>query len=228
MVSLLVFVLVPVAAGMLFGAMARDAGINGDGVEVSVNLLGPGILSGHAESVRLTGDNVNVPHGVVGHLDLTLGDVSLAERTFSTVSGRLTNVTLNGPAGAIVVIDSVQLEGPANRARAIANVSAAEASKVVKSVATTAGVPVDSVQLKDGSLTIESHGMRTDAVLRVAGAALVLDRAGATSAVLLAPAPSEDWQLQSITVTPGGIRLGLNVDAARLARAMSGGARPLQ
>ena len=99
MVSLLVFVLVPMAAGMLLGSVARDAGLGGDGVKVSVNLLGPGLLAGRAESVNVQGDNVSVPHGVVGHLDLTLGDVSLADHSFSTVSGRLTDVTLNGPGG---------------------------------------------------------------------------------------------------------------------------------
>lgn len=222
MVSLLVFVLVPMAAGMLLGSVARDAGLGGQDVNVSVNLLGPGLLSGRAESVNVQGDNVSVPHGVIGHLDLTLGDVSLADRSFSTLSGHLTDVRLTGPTGSVLV-QTVVLSGPSNHTRANGSVSAVEARKLVMQVAETVGVPVDSVQLKDGSLTLVSGGHRTSGTLRIAGSALVLDRPGTQSTVLFAPAPSEGWQLQSVTVTPDGIQLGLSVDAARLAASMGAG-----
>jgi hypothetical protein len=222
MVAVLVFVVVPIAAGSLLGSLARDAGIGGDTVKVSVNLLGPGILSGRAESVNIQGDNVNVPHGVVGHLDLTLGDVSLSDHTFSTVSGQLTDVRLSGLGGSVVV-SSVEVDGPSNRTRANGTVTASEARKLVKQVATTTGVAVDSVQLNDGSLTLVTNGHRTDATLRIAGTALVLDRPGEQSTVLFAPATSEDWQLQSVSVATDGIQLGLSVNAAKLAALMGPG-----
>jgi hypothetical protein len=225
MVSLLVFVLMPVAASMMLGSIASHAGLDGDGMKVSVNVLGPGILTGRAESVNVQGDNVNVPHGVVGHLDVTLGDVSLSDHTFSSVSGQLTDVTLNGPGGPVLV-QTVVLSGPSTRTRANGTVSASEAKKLVKQVAATVGVPVDSVLLKDGSLTLVSGGQRTDASLRIVGTALVLDRPGAQPTVLFAPAPSEDWRLQSVTVTTDGIQLGLSIDAARLAQALGAKVAP--
>ncbi len=225
MVSLLVFVIVPVAAGMLLSSIASDAGLGGAGMKVSVNMLGPGLLSGHADTVNVQGDNVDVPHGVVGHLDVTLGDVSLSDHSFSTVSGQLTDVTLKGPSGSVVV-QSVDLSGPSNHMRATGTVSLSEAKNLVKQVAVNVGVAVDSVQLKNGSLTLVSGTQHTDASLRIMGHALVLDRPGQQSTVLFAPAPSEDWQLQSVSITADGIQLGLSVDAAKLAHALDSGGVP--
>ena len=225
MVSLLVFVIVPVAAGMLLGSIANDAGLGRDGVNVSVNMLGPGLLSGRADSVNVQGDNVDVPHAVVGHMNVTLGNVSLADHSFSTVTGQLTDVTLKGPGGSVVV-QSVDLSGPANHMRATGTVSVSEAKKLVQQVAENVGVAVDSVQLKNGSLTLVSGSKHTDASLRIAGTALVLDRPGQQSTVLYAPAPSEDWQLQSVSITTDGIQVGLSVDAASLAHALDPGQVP--
>lgn len=218
----MVFVVVPIGAGMLLGSIATDAGMGGHGMKVSVNVLGPAILDGRAESVNFQGDNVNVPHGVVGHVNVTLDNVSLSDHTFSDVSGQLTDVTLKGPGGSVLV-QSVDLSGPSNDTQAMGSVSVAESKKLVKQVAATVGVSVDSVQLKNGTMTLTSGGQQTDASLRIAGAALVLDRPGTQSTVLFAPAVSEDWQLQSVTVTPDGIQLGLSVDTEKLAASLGTG-----
>lgn len=224
MVTLLAFVIAPLAANMLAGSAARDAGLTGDGVQVSVNLLGPAILSGRAESVNVQGNNVNVPHGSVGHLDVTLGNVSLSDHTFSTVSGELTDLTLNGPGGPIVV-GNVDLCGPSSRTRAKGTISAPEARKLVKNVAVSVGLVVESVQLKDGSLALVSSGQKIDASLRVAGGALVMDRPGEQPTVLFAPATSDAWQLQSVIVSAAGIQLAFSVDAASLAQSLGAGAK---
>jgi hypothetical protein len=110
--------------------------------------------------------------------------------------------------------------------RATGTVSLSEAKNLVKQVAVNVGVAVDSVQLKNGSLTLVSGTQHTDASLRIMGHALVLDRPGQQSTVLFAPAPSEDWQLQSVSITADGIQLGLSVDAAKLAHALDSGGVP--
>ncbi|MEA2623246.1 MAG: hypothetical protein QOH61_2156 [Chloroflexota bacterium] len=219
---LVVFVLVPLVAGPLLGSIARNAGLQGDDMTVSVDLLGPALLAGRAESVHVDATNVDVPHGVVGHLELTLEDVSVADHSFSALSGTLSDVRISGPGGIPITVKTVELDGPASRTRAHGTITGADARQLVKAIAAGAGVPVDGVQLHDGSLTLESRGLRTDAALRVAGRALVLDRSGAPSIVLVAPEPSEDWELQDVTVTATGIQVQLNVDAAALAKALEG------
>jgi hypothetical protein len=221
LVGLLAFFVVPLVAATLLGSIARDAGLHGDNVSVTVNLFGPGLLSGRAESVHLEGTNVNVPHGVVGDMDMTLSDVSIADHSFSTVSGTLLNLRLSGPGGTSVNVRSVDVQGPSNRARANGTIGAADARALVQAVATNAGVPVDSVQLKDGTITLIKGNLHTEAALRVSGTALVLDRGGVQSTVLLSPATSEDWQLQSVSVTPAGIQVGMTVDAVGLAQTLS-------
>jgi hypothetical protein len=213
---------VPIAASRLASDLARDAGFSGTNLKVSVDLLGPQLLSGAARTVRLEGDDVGVPHGVVGHVDVTLDDVSLSNHSFSAVSGTLTGVRLNAPGGPVTV-GTVTLEGPSQRMRATGSLSASESRKLVRNIAKGAGIAVDNVQLKNGKVTLENGSQSQDASLRIAGNALVLDQPGRPSTVLLAPAPSEKWQISSVDVSPAGISVGLDVDAQGLANQLTGG-----
>ena len=222
LLAVLVFVIVPVFVAPMIASMLRDAGLSNQDMNVSLNLFGPAILSGRAQSVRVQAQDVNVPRGVVGQMDLTLQDVSMSDHSFTSVSGSLHNVRLNGPNGVPVVINSIQVDGPAGDAHAQGSMSAANAQSLVTAVASSAGVSVDSVKLGNGELTITSGSKTTHAKLRVAGRALILDQAGGDSTVLLAPPPSEDWQLDGVTVTPDGIEVDVSVDAAALANSLSG------
>jgi hypothetical protein len=82
------------------------------------------------------------------------------------------------------------------------------------------------VKLGNGQVTITSGNTTTQADLRVVGRALVLDQSGGTSTVLVAPAPSENWALQGVTVTPSGIQVDMTVDASALAAQLYGTASP--
>ena len=82
---------VPIGASQLASNLAREAGFTGSNLRVSVDLLGPATaVRRRADPSRLEGDDVGVPHGVVGHVDVTLDDVSLSDHSFSAVSGTLT------------------------------------------------------------------------------------------------------------------------------------------
>jgi len=93
---------------------------------------------------------------------------------------------------------------------------------LVREIAGQAGVAVDAVTLRDGSLTIERDGQATQAQLRVAGDALILEPAGTDPVVLLAPAPSESWRLRDVRITPAGMMVDVTVDARQLVSLMSG------
>jgi hypothetical protein len=212
---------VPIGAAQLVSNLAREAGFSGSNLKVSVDLLGPQLLSGAAQSVHVEGDDVGVPHGVVGHVDVTLDDVSLSDRTFASVSGTLTDVKINAPGGPVTV-GTVNLDGPSRRMHAMGILSATESRKLVRDVASDAGIQVDNVQLQNGTVTLENGSQTVNASLRVAGNALVLDQPGRASTVLVAPAPSEKWQISSVDVSPAGIRVGLDVDAQGLADSLTG------
>jgi hypothetical protein len=221
-VIVITVIAVPIAASQVASTLAREAGFVGSNIKVSVDLLGPQLLSGAARSVHLEGDDVSVPHGVVGHVDVTLDDVSLSDHTFGSVSGTLTGVHINAPGGPVTV-GTVTLDGPSQRTKATGSLSAAESRRLVRNVANNAGLEVDNVQLQAGKVTLENGSQSEDVALRVAGNALVLDQPGGGSTVLIAPAPSEKWQLTSVDVSPSGIRVELNIDAQALAKSLQDG-----
>jgi hypothetical protein len=226
-VALILVVAVPLLIGPVVGSMVRDAGFPGQDLHVDVNLIGGGLFSGRAESVHVQAKNVNVPHGQVGDVDLTLKDVSAMDHTFSAVSGTLHNVQVSGPNGIPVVVGTVDLNGPATTTQARGTISGADAERLVSAAATAAGSAVDSVKLGQGGLSITSGGKTTQGKLRVAGRALILDRDG-TSTVLIAPAPSEHWHLEGVTVTPGSIQVDLEVDTRALAKDLPFGAEAVK
>lgn len=217
LIALLVLVVIPVVAGPIISGLARDAGVVGDDVDVSVDLFGPSILTGRAPSVRLQAEGVEVPRAVIGHLDVTLTDVSLSDRSFESVSGALQDVRVSGPGGVPITVQAIDLEGPAEATRATGRMDRPESEGLVREIAAQAGVDVDDVSLGDGSLTIQHGGQTTEARLRVAGDALILEAPGADPVVLMAPAPSESWRLSDVRVTPEGMTVDLVVDMRDLA-----------
>lgn len=220
LIALLVFVIIPVAAGPIISGVLRDAGVVGDDMDVSVDLLGPSILSGRAPSVRLRADDVEVPRAVIGHIDVTLTEVSVSDRSFESISGTLHDVRVTGPGGTALVVEDIDLDGPAEATRATGRMDRPESEALVREIAQQAGVDVEEVSLGEGSLTIEHGGRATEAHLRVAGDALILETAGADPVVLLAPAPSESWRLRDVRITPDGMTVDLTVDARDLASQM--------
>jgi hypothetical protein len=217
LIALLVFVGLPLVGQALLSAAVRDAGIQAEDVDVSVDLLGIGILSGRAPSVHLVADDVNVSRAMIGHVDLTLRDVSISDRTFVSVTGRLDDVIVTGPQGRPFAVDTIELEGPAESTRARGHIGPDEAAEFVEHVARDAGLDLDGVTLAGDHVVLEKDGTSTDAALRVDGDALILDRAGSEPIVLLAPAPSEDWSLQDVRVSPDGLRIDVNLDARDIA-----------
>jgi len=216
LVALLVFIGVPLLAGPLLAGMARDAGLEGDGVEVSVNLLGPGLFSGRASEVRVRAEDVTVPRAMIGRLDLTLHGVSPADRTFESVTGHLEDVRVSGPGGLSVMIRSVDLDGPAETTRARGELSAEDSEVLVAQVARDAGLTVDRVRLEAGGLLLIRGEQETQARFRVAGAALILETDDRQE-VVVAPVPSEPWRLETVSVTQDGLAIELTVDVRRLA-----------
>lgn len=217
LIALLVFVVIPVVAGPIISDLVRGAGVAGDDVEVSVDLLGPGILGGRVPSVRLQADDLEVRSATIGRLDVTLSEVSATDRSFRSVSGTLWDVRVDGPGGRTVVLEVIDLEGPAEATRATGRLDRWESQALVQAVAAQAGVTVDEITLGDGVLAIQQGGQTTQAQVHMTGETLILETAGAAPVVLLAPAPSGSWRLRDVRISPDGITLDLSVDLRDLA-----------
>lgn len=217
LIALLVFVVIPVVAGPIISGLVRDAGVVGDDLEVSLDVLGPSILTGRAPSVRLQANEVEVPRAVIGRVDVKLTEVSPADRRFESISGTLWDVHVAGPGGLPMIVESIELEGPAEATRATGRLDRSESESLVREIADQAGVDVDEVSLGDGTVTIQHAGQATEARLQVAADTLILERSGANPVVLIAAAPSESWRLQDVRITPDGVVVDATVDMRDLA-----------
>ena len=222
LLAVLVLVVVPLVTGPIITSALRDAGLDDEDVTVSVDFFGPSLLTGRAPAVHLQAQDVAVPHGVIGRVDLTLHEVGVSDRSFRSVTGHLEDIVVTGPGGVPFTVDSVELEGPAEATRARGRIGSDSATRLMEQVAREAGVPVDRVRLRDDGLVIEHGGTSVDVDLRVDGDALILDRPGAPPTVLLSPAPSESWRLEDVRVSEDGLRLDLTVDARELADEVAG------
>jgi len=222
LIALLVFVVIPVVAGPIISGLVRDAGVVGDDLEVSVDVFGPSILTGRAPSVRLQANAVEVPRAVIGRVDVRLSEVSAADRGFESISGTLWDVHVVGPGGLPMVVESIELEGPAEATRATGRLERSESESLVREIAEQAGVDVDQVSLGDGTVTLRQGGQSMEARLRVAGDTLILARADASPVVLIAAAPSESWRLRDVRVTPDGLVVDATVDMRDLATQLTG------
>ncbi len=222
LIALLVFVVIPLVAGPVISGLVRDAGVLGDDVDVSVNVLGPGILSGHVPSLRLQADDVEVPRAAIGRLDITLSDVSAVDRSFQSISGMLREVRVTGPGGLPLVVAAIDLDGPTEATRATGRLDRSQSQALVRAMAGQAGVTVDDVRLREGSLTFRHGGEAVEAELVVVGEALVLETAGADPVVLLAPATPDPWRLRDVRITPDGMMVDLTVDLRGMAAQVIG------
>jgi hypothetical protein len=223
LVALLVFVGIPVVAQTLIANAVRDAGLQAHGVEVQVDLLGMGVFSGRAPAVRIQASDVGVPRAVIGDMDVTLRDVSVSDRSFASMSGRLTDVRVSGPNGRDFTIGSIDVDGTPEDTRARGHVSREEAERFVADAARDAGVDLDSVTLANGRVVLEGGGGTTAGDLRVAGDALILERDDGEAVVLLAPTPTDDWRLQDVRVTDDGLRVDVSVDTHELIEGATAG-----
>lgn len=221
LIALLVLVVIPVVARPIISGLVRDAGVLGDDVDVDVDLFGPSIFRGRAPAVRIQADGVEVPHAVIGRVDVTLTDASATDRTFESISGTLQDISVTGPGGVAMMVDSIDLEGPAEATRATGRMDRSRSEALVREIAGQAGLVVDGVTLNDGSLDIKRDGQVTRAELRVAGDALILDTADADPLVLLAPAPSESWRFSDVRITEAGLTVDLTVNARELTAQMN-------
>lgn len=217
LIALLVFVVIPVVAGPIISGLLRDAGLAGDDIDVSVEILGAEILSGRVPAMRLKAEDVEVRNATIGRLDVTLDGVSATDRSFGSISGTLWDVRVAGPGGLPIVLETVHLAGPAGSARATGTLDRSESQALVRAVAGQAGVTIDEVTLGDGILTLQQDGQTTEAQARLAGERLVLEMEGAEPVELLPPAPSGSWRVREVGITPDGMTVELSVDLRGLA-----------
>ncbi len=217
LVAFLGLVVLPLAATPILTQMVRDMGLRSDSLRVTVALFDPLLMVGRSRSLHISAANVDLSPAQVGSLELTLGDVSFFDRTWRTVDGEITNISLT-TGGDTITVGSVRVTGDARAASATARLSAADTESLIRFAAQREGLALDSVRLSNEGVRVTVKGVEARAPLEVRGGALVLfPGTGDGGVPLLQPAPSDAWQLEEAWISDNGLNVRGVVDTTRLA-----------
>jgi hypothetical protein len=220
LLAVFVLVVLPLLLGPLLTSMVRDMGLRSDTLSVSVALFDPTLILGRSRRVELDAGNVDAAPARIRQMSLSVGDASFLDRSFATVSGQLSDVSITAGSDTLSV-SLIQISGPSDAAQATARLSAAETENLVRVAARRVGLTLDTVQLTPTGLTVSSHGFTAQAQVAVHGGALTLDPGIGGAIVLFQPTPSDPYTLEEAWISTDGLNVRGTVDLARLTRQLS-------
>jgi hypothetical protein len=211
----------PVVASTVVGGMLQASGYTASRATVEVRSDPPlEILLGHADSVRIEGDDVAWHTFHASSLDLTLGDVDLFGRRAATVNGSISDVAL-GDADATTVdppLADIAIGGLTADAGATFELPASSVERIVRAaferalgraiVSMSLAAP-DIVRVQTGLGTVEGH-LAIDS-----SGGLILTTPVATGTIL-AFDPSFPLHLTSVTSSVTAVTLNGRLDVQEL------------
>jgi hypothetical protein len=218
LVAVLGLVVLPLVAGPILTGMVRNMGVRSDTLRVSVELFDPLLVIGRPRAVHMAATGVDLSPAGIGSFELTLGGVSLFDRTWQTVDGELRDISVT-TGGETFTVGSVRVNGDADAAQATARLSAPEIEELIRYAARREGLPLDDVELTDEGVRVTIDGVEGNGRVEVRGGALVLLPGTGTGGIpLLQPAPSDAWQLEEAWISDDAVNVRGIVDTTRLAR----------
>jgi hypothetical protein len=216
LLGLLVVVGLPaVAAGVLTGAITA-AGLQSDDTTVTVRSDPPTDLIGlHADHVRVLADDATFRGMAIDHLDLTLDDVAIVDRTVGGVDGTLTGVTVPLEDGSKIRLDQITIAGEREDLSATTVVPKAQVQSLISdAIEQQAGIRPTAVVLTAPDRLLVKTGLGVNVggqFVVTPGGDLVVHADGplaGTDVVLLHGGQDVPLELTGARVTPdGGLRL---------------------
>jgi hypothetical protein len=220
LVAAFVLIVLPLLLSPLLSGVLRQMGVRADNLTVSVALFDPGLLFGRSRQVTIAADNADLDPARMVHFEVALGDVSYFDRSFATISGELSDVSVDVGRDTVSVT-SISVDGPAGEATATARVAPGEVERLVRDAMLRKGLAVDDVRLTATGVRVTSRGVEGPAQLVVHGGALLLDPGFGGPIVMLQPAPSDPWSLTEAWFTNQGLNVSGVVDVSRVLRSLA-------
>ena len=215
-----VLVALPLLLSPLLSGMVRDMGIRAATLDVSVALFDPGLLLGRSRQVTIVADGIDVAPAQVGHLRLALGDASYFDRSFATISGEMSDVSVSVGRDTVSAT-SINVAGPADAAIVTARMAAPEVERLVRLATSRNGLDLDDVRVSDAGVRVTLRGVQADGRLVVHGGALLLEPGFGGAVVLLQPSPSDPWSLTDAWFSDQGLNVSAIVNVRRIVRSLS-------
>jgi hypothetical protein len=192
-IALFVVVGLPAIAAGAITAGLTAGGLQSDDTTVTVSSDPPTDLLGmHADRVHVTASDATFRGLRIGSLDVTLGDLSLTDRSADSVDGRLRDVAVADVAGSPMTIDTIRLTGGGDRVTATATVPGDQVKAMVS----------DAIEQRLGTRpqSISLHApdqLTVDLGTPVAGRLLVTD-AGDLDVRISTPGPAKGTEVRVI------------------------------
>ena len=221
LVGVFVLFVLPFLLSPLLTQLVRDQGLRAGTLDVSVAALDPTLLLGRSRLVRLVATDVDASPARIGRMDIAVGDASYFDRSFQTVEGELTDIEVTA-RGDTASIATIRVNGPAERATAVATLTSTQTEELVRLAAQRVGVTVDSVIVSERGVLVSVAGVEAEARLTVQGGALLLDPGIGVAVVLLQPAPSDPWTIEEAWISAEGLNVRGTVDMSQLASSLTG------
>jgi hypothetical protein len=210
----------PFGASWLATNALTAAGFTGTDTKVTVSAdLPPRILLGHADRIRLTATDASVGGLYAASIDVTLCDVELIDRTFTSVHGTLTGVRVPAPNGDPVTIDSVSVDGAGTAADATLTMSIAEAeslgtSQIKSQIGTQATVKLSAPNI--ATANINGHAAPGHLVVRNGELLLVPDSTALPTVTLIGAGHGNPFTFTSVRVGADTVTLDGTIDLQSL------------
>jgi hypothetical protein len=209
----------PFGASWLATNALTAAGFTGTDTRVEVKAdLPPRILTGHADSIRVTSTSVGVGDLHAESIDLTLGNVDLFSRTLDTVNGTLSGVHVIATDGQTVTIDSVAIDGSAKSATSTLTLSHAEAARLAEQQLSSRGLVGKVALSAPDKVVLTINGRSEPGRLAIRNQALVLvpNNKSLPTLILLAPGDGNPFALTSVSVGATSVTLVGTLDVDKL------------
>lgn len=190
-------------------------------LQVDVTASGTGLLSGRVDQIHVIGKHLvtsGVNDGVtIGALDVIVSGVSIDDRSFDAVAGRLDDVGIPMANADPLTISSIDLTGGSTAVTGSGHFRVAEAIAFLTRSLADQGVTVDGVELEDGGVSLVVFGQRVSLAVGVQdGALMIPDALGAGPVTLVEPGPDDRWRLTGVSVSQDGMEIDVVIDAAAL------------
>jgi hypothetical protein len=213
----------PTVAGSVVAAGLAASGFSASTQTITIAADPPlELLGGHADAVGIDATGASVAGIQAGSLSIKLIDVSLTDRGYEAVSGRLTDVTASN-GGTTVRLTRVDVSGPAASASATIQIPGAEiADRIGEGIRDLLSAAPTSVRLAAPDVvTIELGGqtLRSRLLIDAEGRlAIVIEPAigGSSSIVAFDPTAFAGLGLSSVSVSSGDVIVEGTLDMTRL------------
>jgi hypothetical protein len=171
-VAFVVVVGLPAAAAGILTAGVTAAGLQAPDTTVTVSSDPPTDLIGlHADRVRVRATHATFRGLEIGALDITLGDVAIADRTAGAVDGRLSDVVVPNVGARRLSLDSITLGGGGDTITASTTLPSTEAQVLLAdAVESSLGARPTSVRLAAPDQVTVRLGIAVHARLSVTAA----------------------------------------------------------